>query len=86
MKVLIIYVNLISEECLLTYHPGLLYQLALQISPLGSNDELFEIMKTLHSLETYSEKIRLQKIEQASALLNKFYDSKSKKLVLERTN
>lgn len=34
-------VNLISEECLQTCHPGLLYHLALQISPLGNSEELF---------------------------------------------
>ena len=76
--------NLISEECLLTYHPGLLYRLALQISPLGNSEELFEIMKQLHSLETLQEKIRLQTEEQAISLLDRYYNSKPKSLVLKK--
>jgi len=76
--------NLISEECLLTYHPELLYRLALQISPLGNSEELFEIMKQLHSLETTQEKIRLQTEEQAISLLDRYYTSKPKSLVLKK--
>lgn len=77
-------INLISDECLLTYHPELLYRLALQINPLGDNKELFEIMKQLHQLETFSEKIRLQTEEHAISLLERYYDSKPKKLVLKK--
>ena len=77
-------VNLISEECLLTYHPGLLYRLALQINPQGDNKELFEIMKILHLLETTQEKIRLQTEEQATSLLDRYYASKPKCLVLKK--
>lgn len=79
-------INLISDECLLTYHPGLLYHLALQINPLGDNKELFEIMKQLHQLEIFSEKIRLQTEEHAISLLERYYDSKSKRLVLKNDN
>lgn len=77
-------VNLINEECLPTYHPGLLYQLALRISPLGNNEELFKIMKQLHLLETTQEKIRLQTEEQATSLLDRYYASKSKCLILRK--
>lgn len=77
-------VNLISEECLQTCHPGLLYSLALQINPLGNSEELFEIMKQLHSLETTQEKIRLQTKEQAISLLDRYYTSKPKCLVLKK--
>ena len=73
--------NLISEECLLTYHPKILYQLALQINPTGSKEEMFEIMKTLHSLETSQERLRLQNIEQATELLDRYYNSEPKRLV-----
>ena len=76
--------NLISEECLLTYHPSLLYRLALQINPSGNNDELFEIMKQLHSLETNQEKIRLQTEEQAISLLKRYYALTPKNLVLRK--
>ena len=71
-------INLISDESLLTYHPGLLYRLALQINPLGDNEELFNIMKNLHQLETFQEKIRLQTEEQAISLLERYYDFKNK--------
>lgn len=74
-------VNLISEECLLAYHPGLLYRLALEINPLGNDKDLFEIMKQLHLLETIQEKIRLQTKEQAGQLLDRYYTSKPKCLV-----
>lgn len=77
-------VNLINEECLPTCHPGLLYQLALRISPLGNNEELFKIMKQLHLLETTQEKIRLQTEEQATSLLDRYYTSKSKCLILKK--
>lgn len=77
-------VNLISKECLLTYHPGLLYRLALQINPLGNNEEIFEIMKALHLLETTQKKIRLQTEEQATSLLDRYYASKPKCLVLKK--
>ena len=77
-------VNLISEECLQTCHPGLLYSLALQINPLGNSEELFEIMKQLHSLETTQEKIRLQTEEQAISLLDRYYTSKLKCWVLKK--
>ena len=78
--------NLISEECLQTCHPGLLFHLALQINPLGDNEKMFEIMKKLHQLETFSEKIRLQTKEQAVSLLERYYDSKNKSLVLKKDN
>lgn len=77
-------VNLINEECLLTCHPGLLYRLALKINPLGNNEELFEIMKQLHLLETDQEKIRLQTEEQAISLLDRYYTSKPKCLMLKK--
>ena len=77
-------INLISKECLLTYHPGLLYRLALQINPLGNAEELFEIMKILHLLETNQEKIRLQTEKQATSLLERYYTSKPKCLVLKK--
>jgi len=76
--------NLISKECLLTYHPRLLYRIALQVNPLGSNEEIFEIMKTLHNLETPQERIRLQAVEQVVTLLSKYDISKPKSLVKKK--
>ena len=76
--------NLISKECLLTYHPGLLYRLALQINPSANDKEIFEIMKQLHILETNQEKIRLQTEEQATGLLDRYCIPKPKCLTLKR--
>lgn len=76
--------NLISKECLLTYHPGLLYRLALQINPSANDKEIFEIMKQLHILETNQEKIRLQTEEQSTGLLDRYCISKPKYLTLKR--
>lgn len=76
--------NLISEECLLTNNPGILYQLARKINPSGNNEELFEIMKQLRLLETEQEEIRLQTVEQATSLLDRYYTNKPKSLVLKK--
>lgn len=76
--------HLISREVLPTCHPQLLYNLALYINPYGKKKELFEIMKKLHELETEEEKIRLQSEEQAIALVDRYYTSKSKCLVLKK--
>lgn len=77
-------INLISEECLQTYHPGLLYRLALKNNPQGNNEEIFKMMKQLHTLETSQEKIRLQTEEQALSLIERFNTSKTKKLILKK--
>lgn len=41
-------------------------------------------MKQLHLLETTQEKIRLQTKEQAISLLDRYYDSKPKCLMLKK--
>ena len=66
-------INLISGECLRTCHPNLLYLLAIQINPNGSYQEIFDIMKKLNSLETSQERIRLQTVEQANELIERYY-------------
>ncbi len=69
---------LISPSVLETYHPGLLYHLALIIKPNASLDELFAIMNALNNLETNQEKLRLKKDEQATALLKRYKRVKPK--------
>lgn len=71
--------NLISEEVLPTYHPGLLYKLAMEINPEASMEGIFETMKQLHSLETRQESLRLQEIEQAQELLARYHQNKKSK-------
>lgn len=73
--------NLISNECLLTNHPRLLYQLALKINPLAEDAKIFEIMKALHFLENSQERIRLQSEEHATSLISRYYTLKPKSLV-----
>lgn len=77
-------INLISEECLTTCHPRILHNLAKQISQLGTNEELFKIMKELNLLETPKEKVSLQTIDQALPLLDRYYFSRPKNLVLRK--
>lgn len=77
-------VNLISKEPLLTNHPRLLYECALEINPIGDVEELFEIMKALNFLETYQERIRFQTKEQANSLIERYYSKKTSKLVLTK--
>ncbi len=64
--------HLISPEILPSYHPGLLYQMALQINPEGTNEELFEIMKQLHTLETRQEILRLKTLDQTEDLIKRY--------------
>lgn len=64
-----------SEEILPTYHPGLLYQLALQIKFDASIEETFDVMKQLHALETNIEVLHLQTLEQANDLFIRYQES-----------
>ena len=67
--------NLISNESLNTYHPSILYRLALSIKEDASNEEIFEIMKELSELETHEERFRLQSIKDASLLVERYKKS-----------
>lgn len=67
-----------SEEILPTYHPGLLYQLALQIKFDASIEEIFDLMKQLHALETNTEVLHLQTLEQANELFIRYQESVKK--------
>lgn len=71
-------VNLISDEVLETHHPSLLYQLAKTINPSANPNELFTIMKELNDLETEQEKLRLKKYNQATLLLKRYQNTKTK--------
>ena len=71
-------ITLISNDVLETYHPGLLYRLALTLNPNANLDELFAIMNALNSLETSQERLRLKKDEQATDLLKRYKRVKPK--------
>ena len=77
-------ITLISNDVLETYHPGLLYHLALTLNPSASLDELFAIMNALNSLETPQERLRLKKEEQAIDLLKRYKQVKPKILTKTR--
>ena len=78
-------INLISEKPLNTNHPGLLYKIAnliiQEINPDATLEEIFEIMIELDSLETRDEKIRLRVIEDAEALITRYYNHKRKNVL-----
>lgn len=81
-------INLISTDKIDTYHPGILYKLAISIKPDGTNDELAEIMLNLIELETEDEKLKICNIEDAVVLLERYqikYEI-DKRLVLNFNN
>ena len=65
-------INMMSNEIIRSLHPGVLYQIAIMIKPNGSNEELFEIMQRLNELETSEEKNKLNSIEDATDLINRY--------------
>lgn len=56
-------------------HLGLLYKIAMQVNPNNTEEETLEVMRSLFSLETLSEKLKLENIEDASALISRYQDS-----------
>ena len=64
--------NMMSNEVIRSFHPGVLYQSAMIIKPDGSNFELFQIMKKLNELETFEEKNKLNSVDDASDLINRY--------------
>ena len=79
-------INLIKDEVLPTYHPALLYKLAVMINPSASLEGIFTIMKTLHSVETPHERLRLKTIQEVNDLLERYREYQSgKSLILVKT-
>lgn len=79
-------INLIKDEVLPTYHPALLYKLAVMINPSASLEGIFTIMKTLHSIETPHERLRLKTIQEVNDLLERYREYQSgKSLILVKT-
>lgn len=72
--------NLMSDEILRTFHPGLLYQIAKIINPSGTNEELFQIMKELNEIETTRERNKLIQVDDANELIERYYENKGKTL------
>ena len=72
--------NLISDEVLPTLDSISLYQMAKQISPNATNEELFEIMKDLFELEQTDENINSSYASQMGMLIDKYKNVRTKKL------
>ena len=64
--------NMISNEVLRSPHPGVLYKVAKMINKDAENEELFEIMKKLNQLETFEEKNKLNSVEEATDLIERY--------------
>lgn len=73
--------NLMSEEVLSTHHATLLYKIAKTLNEKGTDEELFEIMKNLHELETASEKLKLSSIEDAKELIDRYKKTKRLRII-----
>ncbi len=74
--------NLISNEPLDSIHPSILYKIALFLQPNADNQELFNIMKHLHEIETPEERIRLN-TSNVGDLIER-YKSEGKRLIHEQ--
>ena len=64
--------NMMSNEVLRSFHPGVLYEIAKIINEDAENYELFEIMKKLNELETFEEKNKLNSVEEATSLIERY--------------
>lgn len=64
--------NMMSNEVLRSFHPGVLYQIAKSINPEADNTELFEVMKKLNELETFEERNKLNNLEDATSLIERY--------------
>ena len=73
--------NLISQDVIKSYHPGLLYQIAVRINPEADKEEIVEIMKKLNELETDEEKMKLRTIGHAENLIERYLKNKGKVLL-----
>ena len=56
-------------------HLGLLYKIATQLNPEGTEEEILEMMRSLFDLETSLEKLKLENLEDASELIVRYKDS-----------
>ena len=64
--------NMMSDNVIRTFHPGVLYQIAKMIYPEASNERLFEIMQELNKLETPEEKNKLNTLNDATDLILRY--------------
>lgn len=72
--------NLLSDEIIRTFHASVLYQAAREINNQDDDHTLFEIMKSLNSLETEFERVKIEKKEDTYELVSRY----SKKILAEK--
>ena len=53
----------------------MLYKIATQLNPEGTEEEILEMMRSLFDLETSLEKLKLENPEDASELISRYQDS-----------
>ena len=73
--------NLMSNNVLRSFHPGLLYDIARIINDDASNEELFNIMLELNDLETLEEKKKLNTIFDAKELIERYFKNIDKEYI-----
>lgn len=61
-----------SENIIASNHIGLLYNIAKQLYPDASAEELVKVMRELHLLETSVEYLKLETLENASELIERY--------------
>ena len=76
--------NLISDEVFKSKHPQLLYKIAKEIDKTLDNEVLFNIMKTLHEIETPLERNQMNSLKQVNDLLERYKGMKAKVLKYEK--
>ena len=64
-----------EEYAIKSDHLGLLYKIATQLNPEGTEEEILEMMRSLFDLETSLEKLKLENLEDASELIVRYKDS-----------
>lgn len=65
-------VNLISSRVIDSKHAKILYDVAKKIYPYASNEKIIDIMYKLNLLETNSEKMNLNTVEDAKNLILRY--------------
>jgi len=75
----------LSDEMLNSYHIGILYRVALKLKPYGTREEIFNLMKELHNMETTQEKLRISSEEHTIDLVKRYKEKKlAKKISLKQ--
>ena len=64
--------NVISPEVLRLEHPKALYDIAKALKPAADDTEIFETMKTLNEMETPRERFKIDSLDKAHDLIERY--------------